>query len=484
MERFSIFFVILLIAIFIQCKATPLDDYVNTPDGAFGWKRIKTYPQSLYTVYVLNMTSQQWFDSSFSTQPIWWHYLTITVPKVIRRSKTAFLLIDGGSNKDSPPTGSSLASLAGLSGSIVATVRQIPNQSIRFLSDPTNSFRSEDSLIGWTWRRYIETNGSDPRVLLRFPMTKAVVRAMDAVEQFLQEEKLPVPEEFVLGGASKRGWTTWTSAAVDNKRVVAAVPIVMDLLNLKPNMMSHYRSLGGWTFAFNDYHAQNITRYMDNPSFDKLAQMVDPYAYFDRYSKMKIFQIQGAGDEFFLPDSEDYFWNDLQTATGGSYLRRVPNTGHNIGGFEDSLISFYLSVADKTTLPSMKWTRTVNETHGTIRATIDFSNGKPKASTVTAYQARTADKLRRDFRRTTLAGSTGIVWSNKAVQLETQTGTSVTYTIIVPIPSDGYWYATYIQAGFPGPDATTLTLTTETLILPNTYPFPACKDQDCYGKLV
>jgi hypothetical protein len=27
-------------------------------------------------------------------------------------------------------------------------------------------------------------------------------------------------------------------------------------------------------------------------------------AYFDRYSKTKIFQLQGAGDEFFLPDSE------------------------------------------------------------------------------------------------------------------------------------------------------------------------------------
>jgi hypothetical protein len=27
-------------------------------------------------------------------------------------------------------------------------------------------------------------------------------------------------------------------------------------------------------------------------------------AYFDRYSKMKIFQLQGADDEFFLPDSE------------------------------------------------------------------------------------------------------------------------------------------------------------------------------------
>lgn len=35
----------------------------------------------------------------------------------------------------------------------------------------------------------------------------------------------------MVAGASKRGWTTWTTAAVD-KRVFAAIPIVMDLLNL------------------------------------------------------------------------------------------------------------------------------------------------------------------------------------------------------------------------------------------------------------
>jgi len=42
--------------------ATPLDDYVNKPDPAFAWKLIQTYPSSTSTVYILNMTSQQWFD--------------------------------------------------------------------------------------------------------------------------------------------------------------------------------------------------------------------------------------------------------------------------------------------------------------------------------------------------------------------------------------------------------------------------------------
>jgi hypothetical protein len=39
----------------------------------------------------------------------------------------------------------------------------------------------------------------------------------------------------------------------------------------------------------------------DSFDFSLISVLV---AYFDRYSKTKIFQLQGAGDEFFLPDSE------------------------------------------------------------------------------------------------------------------------------------------------------------------------------------
>lgn len=45
-----------------QALATPLDDYVNTPDPAFSWKRLQTYPTSTHTLFLLNMTSQRWFD--------------------------------------------------------------------------------------------------------------------------------------------------------------------------------------------------------------------------------------------------------------------------------------------------------------------------------------------------------------------------------------------------------------------------------------
>ncbi|CAF4361045.1 unnamed protein product, partial [Adineta steineri] len=133
----------------------------------------------------------------------------------------------------------------------------------------------------------------------------------------------------------------------------------------------------------------------------------------------------------------DFFWNELQAATGGSHLRRIPNTGHSIRGYEESLSSFYLSVADRIPLPSMKWTRTMNGTHGFIHVTIDFSSGKPKPTTVSAYQARTSDTLRRDFRQAKVDQSTGnivanpIVWANTGVQFQGQSGTTASYSLPV-----------------------------------------------------
>ncbi|CAF4374634.1 unnamed protein product, partial [Adineta steineri] len=91
------------------------------------------------------------------------------------------------------------------SGSIGVDLQDIPNEPIRFVADPTNRSRGEDAIIAWTWKTFIE-NPDNPYVLLRMPMTKACVRAMDAVQQFAKELGVTVPQKFVIGGASKRGW--------------------------------------------------------------------------------------------------------------------------------------------------------------------------------------------------------------------------------------------------------------------------------------
>jgi PhoPQ-activated pathogenicity-related protein len=39
-------------------------------------------------------------------------------------------------------------------------------------ADPLKRSRVEDELIAWTWKEFIDTNGTDPRIILYFPMTK------------------------------------------------------------------------------------------------------------------------------------------------------------------------------------------------------------------------------------------------------------------------------------------------------------------------
>jgi len=96
--------------------------------------------------------------------------------------------------------------------------------------------RSEDAIIAYTWWHFLTQNISAPYWLLRMPMTKASVKAMDAIQALTSKmNHIPTITNFVVAGASKRGWTTWTTAVVD-PRVSAIVPIVIPILNMVPNL--------------------------------------------------------------------------------------------------------------------------------------------------------------------------------------------------------------------------------------------------------
>ena len=66
MHLTTVIFAVASAIIFNYCQATPLDDYVNTPDPMFSWKRLQTYPLPTHTIYILNMTSQRWFDGTLT----------------------------------------------------------------------------------------------------------------------------------------------------------------------------------------------------------------------------------------------------------------------------------------------------------------------------------------------------------------------------------------------------------------------------------
>ena len=75
-------------------------------------------------------------------------------------------------------------------------------------------------------------------------MTKSAVRAMDASQEAMKKEWGLDVETFTVTGASKRGWTTWLTGAVDD-RAVAIAPMVIDMLNMSPHTKLQKTSFGG-----------------------------------------------------------------------------------------------------------------------------------------------------------------------------------------------------------------------------------------------
>jgi PhoPQ-activated pathogenicity-related protein len=200
---------------------TALDRYVAAPDPAYRYELVKTMPGSGYTAFVLDMTSQSWRTAAELDRPVWKHWLTIIRPDTVK-GDTAFLFITGGSVTDKAPekVDQGNTDTAVTTSTVVAVLNGVPNEPLVFNDDKKK--RSEDAIIAYTWDKYMRT--ADETWPLRLSMTKAAVRALDAVTTFCAREaagKLRV-ERFVVAGGSKRGWTTWTTAAVD-RRVLAII---------------------------------------------------------------------------------------------------------------------------------------------------------------------------------------------------------------------------------------------------------------------
>lgn len=68
MHCILLFLFVAIVSVLNIINGTPLDDYVNKPDPTFGWKLLKTHEAITHTRYVLNMTSQSWFNCIHSAK--------------------------------------------------------------------------------------------------------------------------------------------------------------------------------------------------------------------------------------------------------------------------------------------------------------------------------------------------------------------------------------------------------------------------------
>lgn len=58
-----------------------------------------------------------------------------------------------------------------------------------FSSDPEQKGRSEDSIIAFTWAHFLD-HPEDSEWLVRLPMVKASLRAMDTMTAFCAQKKI------------------------------------------------------------------------------------------------------------------------------------------------------------------------------------------------------------------------------------------------------------------------------------------------------
>jgi len=412
-----------------------LKDYVNFDDGKFQWNIVNTLPGPGYTAYIVNLISQQWLTPGDTNRSLWQHWVTIVVPSGPIANK-ALLFIDGGDNSATAPSSVDPSFIEGAlqTHSVVIDLKQVPNQAQEFTGETPTNARTEDEVLAYTFDHFLNdpTDTEWPALL---PMTKAAVKAMDMVQALVPTvASNQQVNGFVVSGGSKRGWTTWLTAAVDD-RVVAIAPIVFDALNLDEQMVHHYGAYDFFSPAIKPYEDLQVFDRIQTNEGQQLGQIIDPYRYIysGRFNIPKLL-LNSTGDQFFLPDSAQFYIHDLP---GQTSLQYIPNSSHGLGddvgvstdAFH-SLVTFYASVLTGVPVPQYSWSV---QTDGSISAVTASA-----PTEVRLWQATNPDD--RDFRKQ----YTNVVYTST---LLSNHGAGV-YTADVPTPATGAT-AFFIEFTYP-----------------------------------
>jgi len=403
-----------------------LDTYVAKPDGTYGWVKRRDGLIGGRQFVELTLTSQRW------RQVVWKHQLYIVRPTKVRNPSRALLVIAGGRWRDQyahpvdagtssdarlPSEATAVAIAAEQIGSPIAVLLQVPFQ-------PIFDGLVEDEAIAYTFDQYLDTR--DPTWPLLLPMVKSAVRAMDAVQGLcLQEWDLGI-EHFTVTGASKRGWTTWLTAAVD-RRVQALAPMVIDMLNMQPQMEHQVEAWGGFSSEIAPYTDRRLPQRLKTPEGESLRGIVDPYAYRARITQPKLIFL-GTNDPYWPVDALNLYWDGL---VGPKYIVNVPNAGHGLEGglvrVLGGLAALHRHACGEMKLPDVEWRFTEKPEELALWVKSD-----PRPAEICAWVATSPT---RDFRTAP--------WRRQPLDFEARGG----HGFRLPIPEQGF-AACFAEATF------------------------------------
>lgn len=332
------FALLILLTVSAQCapSSSPLDAYIQQPDASYAWQKdSETKLGQGVTRVRISMTSQTWHGI------VWKHELDIFRPAKCRDCSSALLMIMGWSPDDELVK--IVADATERLGMPFAVLFDVPNQPL--------FGQNEDGLISHTFVQCLETG--DKTWPLLFPMTKSAVRAMDTVQKFaVSEWKSPV-KGFVVTGASKRGWTTWLTGAVD-KRVIGIAPAVYDNLNLTAQMRQQTACYGGYSSQIQEYTDNGLPQLLSTDKGREFAEIVDPYTFAKRLTMPKLLLL-GSNDPYWTLESANLYYDDLP---GDKHVYYAANRGHDMSGAQtrQALLTFAVLCSQSQKLPAVKWT--------------------------------------------------------------------------------------------------------------------------------
>ncbi len=360
--------------------------FLEKPEPAFTWQQVDQQVVRGSTIRHLKLTSQTWHDLT------WQHDLLVYEPAKLVHSDHMLLYITGGANgKESAMDVDTGIAVATACQARVAMLHQVPNQ-------PLLGGKFEDDLITETWLRYLDSG--DTSWPLLFPMTKSAVKAMDALEQLAAKESWSPIQGFIVTGASKRGWTTWLTAAND-KRVIGFAPMVIDMLNFSKQIKHQYELWGKASEQVHDYTSKNLIRRDGVPRNEREAMlwlMMDPYHYRQKCTQPKLLVV-GANDPYWATDAMTIYWDDLD---GEKFIYRGANAGHGLEGSREkalqTLAVFFDRVIRQQPLPTLQWTQQSSDKSLELSVSSDQSPRK-----VTLWVAKSATM---DFRKSVWTPST------------------------------------------------------------------------------
>lgn len=417
---------------FSQSKIKPenaLKNYLSNGDTNYTFELKDSASFGSAKAYQLVLTSQKW-------QGIMWrHQLTIIIPSHVQYDG-ALLFITGGSNKDEQPNWSKedklwpvLNAIASKNKAVVALIKQVPNQ-------PFYDGKTEDELITYTLNQF--RKDKDYTWPLLFPMVKSTVRGMDAVQEFVAKKTKQSVTNFVIAGASKRGWTTWLSGAIDDKRVKAIGPMVIDMLNMPKSLSYQLETYGEYSDQIEDYVKIGIPQSTESPDGKAITAMIDPYSYREKLTVPKMIFV-GTNDPYWTADAIKHYFDQIP---GKNLIHYVPNAGHDLAGGKqalEGLSAFFGLTLQNKEYPVSTW-NVVKGKEGfelTVQA-------KPEELVEAAIWATTSAD--RDFRNN--------LWLTRRVKYE---GSTVKYTI--PFVKKGF-QAFYMDLKYKDPNGGTYTVST------------------------